>query len=72
MRKLNEILPENQNNLSPDIQKKILRKRLLEERKNLFYKTTPQDWGPKQFFCALDFLKIRLKDLKKSPAERNF
>lgn len=64
MRKLTDILSNE--TLSTEEMKKSLRKILLLERKTLEKKTHPWNWGQKQFFRALELLKIKdLDELNK-------
>lgn len=72
MRKLNHVLTEIQLNLPVLEKKKILRKILLEERKKLASIAKAQDWGSRQFFRALELLKITVSELKKKQEERKF
>ena len=72
MRKLNHVLTEIQINLPVLEKKKILRKLLIEERKKLAGIAKPQDWGPRQFFRALELLKVTSEDLKKNDEKRKF
>lgn len=64
MRKLKDILIDKQVDLPIAEQKKILRKILLLERENLQAKSEDANWGPRQFFRALELLKISEKDLR--------
>jgi 5-formyltetrahydrofolate cyclo-ligase len=72
MRKLNHVLTEIQINLPVLEKKKILRRILLEERKKLASIAKPQDWGSRQFFRALELLKVTIAELKKKQEERKF
>lgn len=64
MRKLKDILNHKDNNLPIPEQKKLLRKIFLLEREQLFHETNDVNWGAKQFFRALELLKIPEKQLK--------
>ncbi len=67
MKNLNDFLKEKESNtFTAQEQKKILRKSLLTMREEQYNKAKPEDWGPWQFFRALDLLKVRnLQSLEK-------
>ena len=72
MRKLNHVLTDSQMNL-PVLEKKvILRKLLLEERKKLAPVAKLQDWGARQFFRALELLKVTVGEINKNEKDRKF
>ena len=70
MRKLKDILNDKDNKLPIPEQKKLLRKILLLEREKLFKESTDANWGAKQFFRALELLKIPEKQLKEQLAAK--
>ncbi len=70
MRKLKDVLIDKQLDLPIVEQKKILRKILLLEREKLHAKSEDANWGPKQFFRALELLKISEKDLRDQVATK--
>lgn len=72
MRKLNQVLSENEMNLPVPEKKKILRKLLIEEREKLAGITKPQDWGSRQFFRALELLKVTPDEINKKNSNRKF
>ncbi|WP_186646078.1 5-formyltetrahydrofolate cyclo-ligase [Fluviispira vulneris] len=69
MRNLSQILSANQNSLEVSKKKTELRKILIEERKVLAENSKPQDWGARQFFRALDLLKLTVQDLTRKVQE---
>ena len=58
MRKLNQLLGEEQLTKPVYERKKYLRKLLTQERKILYQKTHHQDWGTRQFFRSLELLNL--------------
>ena len=72
MRKLNHVLSENEINLQIPEKKKILRQLLLDERQKLAAQAKPQDWGAKQFFRALELLKVTASEIKKKQEEKKY
>lgn len=63
MRKLEDILLDNQKNLDVSEKKKFLRKILLQEREKSYRDSSDSEWGPKQYFRALELLQVSDKEL---------
>lgn len=63
MRKLSDVLTEVQLRLPAKEQKKILRKILISEREKFSKISKEDDWGARQFFRALELLKISVAEI---------
>lgn len=72
MRKLNQVLSDYEMNLPVPEKKKILRKILIDERQKLSEITKSQDWGSRQFFRALELLKVTNDEINKKNINRKF
>ena len=66
MQNLHEFLKKTESHALPIAeQKKVLRKQLITKREQSHRYADPKNWGPKQFYRALELLKInKIEDLK--------